>query len=334
MENPRLTFMSPTVIAGDKSLVAIAAHELAHSWAGNLVSNATWRDFWLNEGFTVYLERRILEQVYGKVRAETEAVLGRRGLERELAALEARDQILHIDLKGRSPEVGLTDVPYEKGALFLMHLEKVFGRERLDPFLHGYFNHFAFQSITTADFIDYLKEHLLRQDTELAKKANVQEWLTEPGIPKDSPMLAAANLLHVQGWATGFASGKQSAGELPGKSWTTQEWLHFLTSLPPEISVDQMRTLDDAFKLTRTGNSEVIFQWLHLAVQRGYEPAYARLEEFLTTQGRRKFLKPLYEELVKSPKGKERAMAIYRKARPTYHPISVGTVDAIVGWKE
>jgi leukotriene A-4 hydrolase/aminopeptidase len=334
MENPRLTFASPTILAGDKSLVAILAHELAHSWSGNLVSNATWRDFWLNEGFTVYLERRIMEAVYGKARADAEAVLGRRSLEREMAALPKPDQVLHVDLAGRSPTDGLTDVPYEKGNLFLQHLERVYGRERFDAFLKKYFDHFAFQSITTDQFAAYLQDHLLKGDPEKAARAKVREWLNEPGLPADAPNPSAATLARVEERAKAFAQGTTKAAELPGKTWTAQEWVHFLTSVPDDLGREKMAELDGAFGLTKSGNSEVIFQWLMLAVKNGYAPANERLEGFLTEQGRRKFLKPLYEELVKTPAGKERAMAIYRKARPTYHPVSVETVDAIVGWME
>jgi len=334
MENPRLTFASPTIIAGDKSLVSVLAHELAHSWSGNLVSNATWRDFWLNEGFTVYLERRILEAVYGKARADAEAVLGRRSLERELAELPKPDQVLHIDLKGRSPDAGLTDVPYEKGALFLKHLEAVYGRERFDEFLKGYFAHFAFQSITTDQFAKYLEEHLLQGDPEKAAKANVREWLNGPGLPPDAPNPTAPALTKVEDQAKAFAAGTVKAADLPGKTWSAHGWVHFLTSVPPDLGKDKLAALDAAFGVTKSGNSEVLFQWLLLAVRNGYEPAHDRLEQFLTEQGRRKFLQPLYQELVKTPAGKERALAIYKKARPTYHPASVETVDGIVGWKE
>ena len=334
MENPRLTFASPTVLAGDKSLVSLLAHELAHSWSGNLVSNATWRDFWLNEGFTVYLERRIMEAVYGKARADVEAVLGKRSLLREMAELPKPDQILHIDLKNRRPDDGLTDVPYEKGALFLKHLEAIYGREKLDTFLKGYFDHFAFRSITTATFAAYLDEHLLKADPAMAVKANVKEWLYEPGLPDNAPKPTAEALTKVEIHAKAFAAGTTIALYLPAKKWTTQEWLHFLDALPADLGKLRMAELDAAFALTKSGNSEVVFQWLLLAAKHGYEPAYPRLEGFLTEQGRRKFLKPLYEELAKTPAGKERAIAIYRKARPTYHPLSRDTVDGILGWKE
>src|SRR5688572_15852500 len=168
MENPRLTFATPTILAGDKSLVSLIAHELAHSWSGNLITNATWRDFWLNEGFTTYLERRIQEAVYGRARAEMEATLGLRDLNEVIASLEDRDEILHIDLNGRDPDEGSNDIPYEKGALFLRHLEETFGRARFDQFLKSYFNHFAFQSITTAQFVDYLNKNLLDKNPALA----------------------------------------------------------------------------------------------------------------------------------------------------------------------
>jgi aminopeptidase N len=332
MENPRLTFASPTILAGDKSLVALLAHELAHSWSGNLVSNATWRDFWLNEGFTVYLERRIMEAVYGKARADAEAMLGRRSLDREMAALPKPDQVLHVDLAGRSPTDGLTDVPYEKGALFLRHLEAVYGRDRFDRFLKDYFAHFAFQSITTAQFAKYLEEHLLKGDPDKAARAKVPEWLHQPGLPADAPNPSAIALEQVELQAKAFAAGTTRAADLPGKDWSAQQWVHFLTALPADVGPDRMAALDAAFGLTKSGNSEVLFQWLFLAIKNGYDRASERLHGFLTEQGRRKFLKPLYEELVKTPAGKQRALDIYRKARATYHPLSVETVDAIVGW--
>jgi leukotriene A-4 hydrolase/aminopeptidase len=333
MENPRLTFATPTILAGDRSLISLVAHELAHSWSGNLVSNATWRDFWLNEGFTVYLERRIIEKVYGRRRAEMEAVLGRRSLEREMADLKPEEQILHIDLKGRDPDDGFTDVPYEKGALFLRHIEAVVGRERFDAFLKGYFDHFAFRSIRTEDFLGYLDKHLIKGDENLAKKLAVEEWVHKPGIPGVAPKLTAEALTRVEEQAKAWLAGLTPTNGLKTEAWSTQEWLHFLGLMPDKLDSARMKELDEAFRLTRSGNSEILFQWLLLSVRHGYEPAYPRLESFLTTVGRRKFLKPLYEELVKSAEGKTRALAIYRKARAGYHPMATATLDPIVGWK-
>ena len=214
MENPRLTFATPTVIAGDKSLVGLVSHELAHSWSGNLVTNATWSDFWLNEGFTTYIENRIQEAVYGREQALMEQVLDRRELEKELAELDQSDQILHIDLKGRDPDEGTTDVPYTKGALLLRRMEQVFGREAFDGFLRTYFEHFAFQSITTATMLDYLGRNLFDQHSDLAAKIPLHEWIYEPGLPAAAPKAVSERLETVSKDATAFASGSVHAAAI------------------------------------------------------------------------------------------------------------------------
>jgi hypothetical protein len=273
-----------------------------------------------------------VEKVYGQARAGMEAVLGWQDLRKELATLPPRDQILRIDLTGRDPDEGMTDIPYEKGALFLRHLEEVFGRERFDAFLKGYFNHFAFQSITTAEFAAYLKKNLLDANPAQAAQVPLDEWLYEPGVPRSAPKLASEAMAKVEQQAQEWLSGKSLAADLPARAWSTQEWLHFLRALPLRLATEKMHQLDAAFKLTDAGNAEIVNQWLLLAIRNQYAPAEPRLEQFLTSMGRRKFLQPLYAELVKTPGGKERALKIYRRARPTYHPIAVATVDEIVGW--
>ena len=303
MENPRLTFATPTVIAGDKSLVALVAHELAHSWSGNLVTNATWRDFWLNEGFTVYLERRILEEVFGRARVDMEATLDRQVLAEELARLEPSDQILHVDLSGRDPDDGMTQVPYLKGDLFLRLLEETVGRARFDTFLRAYFDHFAFRSITTRDFVAYLNEHLLAGEAGLAETLGVDAWLEQPGLPPNAPRAESDALTLVEQQAARWASGEIGAATLDAGDWTTQEWLHFLKSVPETLTAQQMIELDDTFGFTRVGNSEIAHQWLLTVIRNRYEPAYDRLETYLVGIGRRKLIKPLYDELVKTPEG-------------------------------
>ena len=308
MENPRLTFTTPTILAGDKSLVSLVAHELAHSWSGNLVTNATWSDFWLNEGFTVYLERRILEKVYGREREEMEAVLARGELEREMARLSPADTALHPDLTGRDPDDGCTLVPYEKGALLLRTIEEAVGRERFDAFLRGYFDHFAFRSITTAEFLDYLRR-------ELPNPVPVEEWIYEGGIPRGAAEARSDVFTRVgPGWPA------ETSG------WSTHQWLHFLRAQNPP----DMARLDAAFHFTQSGNAEILHEWLLMAVRTGYEPAYSKLEEFLCGVGRRKFLKPIYTELMRTEAGQERARRIYAGARAGYHPIAQASIDAIV----
>jgi len=324
MENPRLTFATPTILAGDKSLVGLVAHELAHSWSGNLVTNATWRDFWLNEGFTVYLESRIQEAVFGKSRADMEGALEVQGLEEELEKLELRDQVLHVDLAGRDPDEGFTGVPYTKGALLLRTIEAAVGRERFDGFLRAYFDEHAFRSIITADFLGYLNANL----PEAAQAVDLEEWIERPGLPESASRWESDALAKVDAAAKGWLDG----GALPEADWTTQEWLHFLRGLPEDVSTERLAELDGAFGLTESRNSEIAHRWLLTAVRRGYGPAQPRVEEFLIAVGRRKFLEPLYKALAETPEGKERARAIYAKARAGYHPISAATVDGILDW--
>lgn len=331
MENPRLTFATPTILAGDKSLVSLVAHELAHSWSGNLVTNATWRDFWLNEGFTVYLENRIQEAVFGRERAEMEASLEVQELEEELKELEPRDQVLHVDLKGRDPDEGFTLVPYVKGMLLLRSLEKAVGRDRFDTFLRSYFDHFSFQSITTEDFLDYFSRYLLSANPEVAEKVPVEDWLLKPGLPHDAVLPSSNAFERVEAVASRWYGGGIELAEIPSGQWTTQEWLRFLRTLPEQLEADRMNELDKAFSLSESGNSEILHQWLLMSVRNSYAPAYPKVEEFLSSVGRRKFLKPLYTELAKTADGKQRALAIYKKARPLYHPIAAATIDETLG---
>jgi leukotriene-A4 hydrolase len=316
MENPCLTFTTPTVLAGDKSLVALVAHELAHSWSGNLVTNATWSDFWLNEGFTVYLEGRIIEKVYGPARQEMEATLARRELDAEMASLPESDRVLHLPLAGRDPDDGCTLVPYQKGALLLRTIEREAGRARFDAFLRSYFDHFAFQSITTQDFLDYLNR-------ELPTSVPLDEWIYRPGIPASAAEPHSDAFTRIEEQAARWRQGQT----IETSRWSTQEWLHFLRTLEnPGLA-----RLDREFHFSQTGNSEILCQWLQLSIRARYEPAFPLLEKFLCSVGRRKFLKPLYGELLKTPEGSELARNIYRRARFGYHFIARNTLDAMMG---
>ena len=332
MENPRVTFATPTILAGDRSLTSLIAHELAHSWSGNLVTNATWRDFWLNEGFTTYFENRIMEQLYGVPRARMLEVLGRRDLERELATLKDKpgDQILHIDLTGRNPDDGVTAIAYDKGAAFVRMIEATVGRPRFDPWLRGYFDRHAFTSLTTAQFLEDLRAHLIGGDAALERRLQLDEWLEKPGLPANATKPTSDAFTRVEQQVKRFTGGTP-ASSLETKAWTTQEWQHFLGSLPSKLAEAQLADLDGAFGFSKSSNSEMLFGWLRIAIRHRYQPAMPSLERFLTSQGRRKFLKPLYEDLMATDWGKSEAKRIYTIARPTYHAVATTTIDAIVG---
>ena len=325
MENPRLTFATPTILAGDRSLVNLVAHELAHSWSGNLVTNATWNDFWLNEGFTVYFERRIMEEVAGRDYSEMLALLGRQDLEATVAELPERDTHLFLDLTGRDPDEAATKLPYEKGYFLLRLIEETVGRARWDRFLRDYFDRHAFESMTTEGFVAELKNAF----PQLEEKVDVNVWINGPGIPKNAPVVHSDAFEKVEEQAAAFEKGTPAA-KLATENWSTHEWIHFLRHLPKSLTVAQMTDLDAAFGFTSSGNSEILHEWLMQAIEHRYEPAYDALERFLLRQGRRKFLKPLFQKLAETPDGMERARAIYTKARPMYHSVSYRTIDQIL----
>lgn len=331
MENPRLSFITPTVIVGDKSLTSLIAHELAHSWSGNLVTNSSWKDMWLNEGFTSYVENRIVEAVYGKDLATMEDVISQYGLTEELQDLTPEDQLLALaPLAGRDPDEALTDVPYIKGQWFLKFLEERFGREIFDPFLQHWFTTHAFTSTHSAEFERFLEVELLAKHPGKVSIGEVREWLHEPGIPSFATPALSKRFDAVDAKQAEWLTGTLPAVELDAAAWTTQEWIRFLEKMPEQLSPEQMAELDAAFAFTGTANAEIAQRWYPLTVRSGYGAARPAIEAFLQKIGRRKLIMPTYEELAKTPEGREFGRAVFAKARPGYHPITVGSVEQVL----
>ncbi len=334
MENPTLTFATPTAIAGDRSLVSLIAHELAHSWSGNLVTNATWDDFWLNEGFTSYFENRIMETLYGKRRAAMEADLAWTDMQAAVKAAggpAAADTKLHLDLPAsRDPDDGMTQIAYDKGATFLRTIESVVGRARWDAYLRSYFDRHAFQPQTSAGFLADLRANLLKPGE--AERIGVDAWVYKPGIPANAVHVRSDAFPAIDAAAKAFAAGGPVSA-VPGDV-TTQEYVRFITQLPRHLPAERLQALDRRFGWTQTGNAEIRFVWLSLALANRYAPAEASAEQFLTGQGRRKFVSPLFEQLWgQGDWGRALATRIYAKARPGYHAVTSTTVDRIMGWK-
>ena len=330
MENPTLTFLTPTFIAGDKSLVSLVAHELAHSWSGNLATNATWDDFWLNEGMTTYAERRIVEELYGPKVAAQQVSLGVDALGKAVAengGPTGPDTRLHLDTKGRAPDDVSSDIAYEKGAAFLRTIEAAVGRDRFDAYLKGWFTRHMFQPVTSAIFLADLRQHLVKGDPALERKLMLDQWVYQPGIPANMVKPDPKAFAEVDQAVIAFAGGgSPDAGAW--SRWNTDERLRFLNKVPRKLPKGQLDALNGAFSLNGSRNMEVRFAWLDLAVGNRYDPVVPSLEEFLTSLGRGKFVKPLFKALAKDPQwGRPIAVRIYAKARPLYHPLVTRELD-------
>jgi leukotriene-A4 hydrolase len=329
MENPRLTFATPTILAGDRSLVTLVAHELAHSWSGNLVTNATWDDIWLNEGFTVYFEMRIDEELYGRDITAMLQRQGRRNLEAELANLDERDTWLEADMAGRDPEEGAVLVPYEKGSLFLCLLERTVGRERFDAFLADYFERFAFRSMDTATFLAHLRAELLEPAGIADADIDLEAWVHGPGLPSNAPDFPSDGFDRAAEQAAALLAGT-AAADLDTAGWTPHQWVHFLRALPDDTDHPILADLDRAYGFSGHGNVEVASAWLELAIGSGFVWSGAGVDEavagFLTRHGRAMFLRRVYGRLAETPRGLERAREIFALAADGYHSVSRGTV--------
>jgi len=330
MENPNLTFLTPGVIAGDRSLTSLLAHELGHSWSGNLVTNATWDDIWLNEGFTTYVEHRIGEEIFGKKEAEMQDVLTRKDLDDNIAEYGATnpDTRLKVSLTNRNPDDGISQIPYVKGYNFLKVIEAAVGREKFDPFIKNYFDAHAFQSITTEDFVKYLKENLIKDDKALADKIKLDDWIYKPGVPSNITTVSSEDFTAIdniqKNWRTTGVKG------LSEKIKSTTEKQHFIDYLPADITAEEMTAIDTEFSFTKNGNFVIKRQWFIQAIRHQYKTAYPAIEQFMIATSRTGSLMSLYKELVKTPEGKTWAKQIFEKAKSGYHATTVQAVGDLL----
>ena len=331
MENPKLTFATPTILVGDKSLTSLIAHELAHSWSGNLVTNASWSDFWLNEGFTVYFEYRIMEEVYGKDYAEMLSAISYKELKEEVEEMmeagNAKDTHLKLNLEGRDPDEGLTAIAYDKGYFFLKRLEEITGRKQFDAFLKKYFNEHAFKTITTEEFILYTKQHLFVKNNIELPGDLFHDWIYSPALPQNFPTPSSERFNQVESVLSSWLNSKDNA-YLTATNWSTHEYLHFLHELPDSVTTQDLALLDQAFDLTSSNNAEIQMEWFLIGIKKAYRPIYAPMEKFLINTGRRKFLMPLYKALKESDE--RLAKRIYEKARPNYHFVAYNSLDNLL----
>lgn len=330
MENPNLTFLTPGVIAGDRSLTSLLAHELGHSWSGNLVTNATWDDIWLNEGFTTYVEHRIGEAIFGEKEFEMQNVITRKELVDNVAEYgdTSPDTRLKVSLTGRNPDDGISMIPYVKGYAFLRVIENAVGREKFDVFIKNYFDAHAFKSITTEDFLKYYNENLIKGDKALADKIKAEDWIYKPGIPSNITPVSSADFDAIdkiqKSWRETGVAG------LSKKITTTAEKQHFIDHLPADITAKEMEAIDNEFNFTNGGNFIIKRQWFVQAISHQYKAANPAIEQFLIGSSRTGSVMMLYKEMAKTPEGKVWANKIFDKAKSGYHATTVQAVEGVL----
>jgi leukotriene-A4 hydrolase len=329
MENPRLSFITPSVLAGDRSLVSMIAHELAHSWSGNLVSNATWRDIWLNEGTTSYLEARLMEVLYGKERADEERVLTYHSMRESLAAVPSDMQALAPVFTEGDPDIGQDGLEYSKGQLLLQHLETLFGREVFDAYMAGYFSRFEFQAIGSEQWLDYIDENLLQKHPGTFSRAQLEEWLYQPGVPADATVPVSRNLELAAAMARSWSSGELAVDKLPHSDWSPQAMVYFINALPADLNETQLSELDATLGLSSSSNAEIARAWFIQVAERQHRPAYPQMKVNLGRYGRTRLVQPVFEGLVSNGEDRELARELFDQVSAGYHPLTRAAIEPL-----
>jgi aminopeptidase N len=271
-----------------------------------------------------------MDSLNGTDYADMLAILGYQDLQFELEDLPEEDTRLKLDLKGRNPDDGMTDVAYEKGFFFLTSLKDHFKKKPMDNFLKQYFTDHTFKNITTEEFIVYMDSNLMTLDSFARPTLHIEEWIYEPGLPKNCPKITSKRFQNISSTLKAWTDGVFTADELDTDNWSTNEWLQFLRKLPDTLSVNRFAQLDETFHFTNSGNNEILAIWLEKSILIGYHKVDDTVEQFLMTVGRRKFLTPLYKALLKADPSGKWANDIYQKARPNYHSVSTETLDKLL----
>jgi leukotriene-A4 hydrolase len=335
MENPCLTFVTPTLLAGDRSLTDVVAHEIAHSWMGNLVTNRTWEHFWLNEGFTVFVERKIIGRLRGEPHRQFSALLGNHALVDSITHFGPDQQEftkLVQSQEGVDPDDAFSSVPYEKGSQFLYFLELTVGGAALfEPFLKAYVNRFANKTLVSDEFKEFFLNYfngLPDFDASKLQAIDWNAWFTQPGMPPvdvfskfDDSLAVQSNEL-AKKWLTTDEPQAQ-ASDIEG--WSTPQTVAFLEKLTVSegVTADKLAQMDKAYGLTHSRNSEVRFRWYTLAIKHGYDTVYPNVVSFLKEQGRMKFVRPLFRDLFRAQGvAKQIALDTFAQHREAYHPIA------------
>jgi leukotriene-A4 hydrolase len=327
MENPRLTFLTPTVILGNRGQTHLITHELAHAWTGNLVTNATWEDFWLNEGWTTYAETRITEILEGVDIAALIAVYDEQRLIKEIERVGVESQLsqLKVPSEGRDPDTTVTIIPYYKGCFFLKECEYVVGRERFDAFIQKYTGTYQFQSLTTEDFLDFLKGEL----PEVFEKVNVQEWAYGPGLTQKRSKPKSALYDDVRQTVEAYKQGTRPTREQVA-DWHRYQIQSFLQMLPKQIPVEDCKYLEEILELKSKNDAGHYMHFYVICIASGYQEILPSIEEYIGRIGRLIFLEAIFRAMIATDWAKPHARRILEDVRERHHKITVHVINTLL----
>jgi len=328
MENPRLTFLTPTSILGTRGQTSLITHELAHAWTGNLITNATWQDFWLNEGWTTYAETRITEVLEGKDSHDLHDAYNEKGLIKfmtERLGMDSPHTCLKLPGDEKDSDSFTTTVAYYKGCFFLKECELVVGRERFDAFIQKYMKRFQFQSITTETFLDFLKAEL----PEVFEKVDVHKWVYEPGLPERKNRPQSHLFDEVGKVLSDYEQGKRPTKEQVA-DWHRYQIMSFLNGLPKKIAVEDCKYFEDILELEKANDGAFFSPFYTICVVSGYEEAMPRIEKFMGTVGRMLYVLPIFRAMIETDWSKELARPLFEGVRDRHHQITIKAMDGLL----
>ncbi len=327
MENPRLTFLTPTAILGTRGQASLITHELAHAWTGNLVTNATWQDFWLNEGWTTYAETRITEILEGKDSADLNAAYDEKRTYEimQRVGMDAPATCLKVPGEGTDTDSFTSVLAYTKGCFFLKECEYAVGRARFDEFIQKYMKSFQFQSLSTEGFLDFLKTEL----PEVFEKVDVPTWIYKPGIPEAWHKPQSHLFDEVENVLSDFNNGKLPTKEQV-KNWRRYQILSFLQGLPKTISVEDCKNLEDVLELDKRNDDYFYTYFYVVCITSGYQEILPSVEQFVERIGRMLYIMPVVRALIETDWARDRARPLLERVREKHHPVTIAALEGMM----
>ena len=337
MENPCLTFVTPTLLAGDRSLADVVAHEIAHSWTGNLVTNATWDHFWLNEGWTTWFQRKIMARIKNNPKfLDFDALDGRKHMQDAIEEMRPRNTRLVLDIGDDDPDEAYSAIAYEKGFTLLLYLERLVGSAEFEAFFQAYVSRFASHTLTSEEFRDFFMEHFQSSPKkETLKGIDWKTWFHKTGMPPVLPeldkSLATDSQRLASVWTAVDRDGRSPPSVNDMESWSSLQITCFLDDLQIKtgglpLKIYTLRAMNELYHIASTRNSEVLYRYCELAIAAEDVSILPVVTRFITTQGRMKFTRPLYRALYKSRMGRALAVSTFLANKDFYHPICVKMV--------